>query len=176
MLRKIISGGQTGSDLGGLEAAKELGLETGGTAPQGWLTEIGPQKELLQQFGLIEGPVDSQKYVKRTTLNVDNSDGTIAFRLTKNIGTDKTIGYAQSKKWQYPKDILAEAEYKPIFVIHNLKSVPIKKVAKWLLENKVETLNVAGHRESVWPGLQKITSEIIKTVYHEYSQLAKQKH
>lgn len=171
MLKKVISGGQTGSDLGGLEAAKDLGLETGGTAPHGWLTELGPQKELLQSYGLQEGPVDSSKYVKRTKLNVDSSDGTIAFRLKKGVGTDKTIGYAQTGNWSYPKDILDAPKHKPLFVVHNLNSVPIKRMAQWIIDNKIEVLNVAGHREKSWPGLQKITSEIIKAVYNEYKKL-----
>jgi hypothetical protein len=46
MLTKIISGGQTGSDQGGLEAGQKLGLETGGWIPKGWLTEIGANPEL----------------------------------------------------------------------------------------------------------------------------------
>ena len=32
-LWKIISGGQTGADLGALVGARRIGLETGGTAP-----------------------------------------------------------------------------------------------------------------------------------------------
>ena len=51
---KIISGGQTGADMGALLAARELGIPTGGVAPKGWLTENGPQEELLRNFGLIE--------------------------------------------------------------------------------------------------------------------------
>lgn len=41
-LRKIISGGQTGADQGGLRAGRLLHLETGGTAPHNWMTEQGP--------------------------------------------------------------------------------------------------------------------------------------
>ena len=34
-LTKIISGGQTGADMGGLLAARDLGLESGGQAATG---------------------------------------------------------------------------------------------------------------------------------------------
>ena len=51
---KIISGGQTGADLGGLEGARDAGIETGGWAPAGYRTEIGDQEELLKGFGLKE--------------------------------------------------------------------------------------------------------------------------
>ncbi|HME98544.1 MAG TPA: putative molybdenum carrier protein, partial [Terriglobia bacterium] len=53
-MKKIISGGQTGADMGGLLAARELGIETGGMAPKGWLTENGPEEVLLRSFGLSE--------------------------------------------------------------------------------------------------------------------------
>ena len=41
MLKKIISGGQTGIDKIGLIAAAENGFDTGGTAPSGFITENG---------------------------------------------------------------------------------------------------------------------------------------
>ncbi|KKL28978.1 hypothetical protein LCGC14_2369790, partial [marine sediment metagenome] len=76
-LLKVISGGQTGADQGGLEAGKELGLETGGTAPLGWKTEDGPQPELLKGFGLRE--CTQPGYPVRTRRNVLTSDGTVIF-------------------------------------------------------------------------------------------------
>ena len=51
---KVISGGQTGADIAALIAARELGLETGGFAPTGWLSENGAQEALLRSFGMIE--------------------------------------------------------------------------------------------------------------------------
>ena len=42
---KIISGGQTGVDTIGLQVAKELGIETGGKAPKGFLREEGIDNE-----------------------------------------------------------------------------------------------------------------------------------
>jgi hypothetical protein len=38
---KIISGGQTGVDRLALDVAKSLNIATGGTAPNGYLTENG---------------------------------------------------------------------------------------------------------------------------------------
>lgn len=46
MIEKIVSGGQTGADQGGLEAAEELGIPTGGWAPAGYYTEQGKHKTL----------------------------------------------------------------------------------------------------------------------------------
>ena len=44
-ITKVISGGQTGVDTIGLQVAKELGIETGGTAPKGFLRETGIDNE-----------------------------------------------------------------------------------------------------------------------------------
>lgn len=54
MLTKIISGGQTGADEGGLEGARLLGIPTGGTAPKGYRTENGPNLTLRDTYGLVE--------------------------------------------------------------------------------------------------------------------------
>jgi hypothetical protein len=53
MLRKVISGGQTGVDQAFLRAAWRACLETGGTAPKGWRTDKGPNPGLAQ-YGLKE--------------------------------------------------------------------------------------------------------------------------
>ena len=41
LLLKILSGGQTGVDLGALKAAKKAGITTGGCLPKGCKTEDG---------------------------------------------------------------------------------------------------------------------------------------
>ena len=61
---KIISGGQTGADIGGLIGAKRAGIKTGGTAPRGYKTEKGPQIQSLKYLGLVEHP--SEHYRHRT--------------------------------------------------------------------------------------------------------------
>ncbi|GAH86529.1 unnamed protein product, partial [marine sediment metagenome] len=96
LVKKVISGGQTGVDQAGLEAAKELGIKTGGYIPRGFLTENGSDYS-LKKFNLTE--MKSTSYVIRSIFNVDNSDGTIAFRLKSSPGTDKTIGYCQTNDW-----------------------------------------------------------------------------
>ena len=50
--KKIISGGQTGADLGALVGARRVGIETGGTAPKGFRTDRGLQP-VLRQYGLV---------------------------------------------------------------------------------------------------------------------------
>ena len=52
-IKKIISGFQTGADIGGILAAKRLGLETGGTMPKGFRTEDGPRPEFAELYGAV---------------------------------------------------------------------------------------------------------------------------
>ena len=109
---KIISGGQTGVDTIGLQVAKELGIETGGKAPKGFLREKGYDSEDIASYGLEEITEEEQAdytkrtsktdpYTGRTELNVRNSDGTVYF----NVGSD-TAGLIatrrSAKEWNKP--------------------------------------------------------------------------
>jgi Circularly permutated YpsA SLOG family len=53
VIARIITGGQTGADQGGLRAARAAGIATGGFAPKGWATETGAAP-WLAEFGLVE--------------------------------------------------------------------------------------------------------------------------
>ena len=77
-LKKIISGGQTGADRAGLDAAMELNIPIGGWCPKGRKAEDGPidKKYPLQETKLGD-------YKVKTGLNVKDSDGTIIFTLGK---------------------------------------------------------------------------------------------
>lgn len=148
----IISGGQTGADQGGLLAAKELGIATGGTAPQSWQTETGPAEELLRRFGLIE--CSAPGYDSRTRANVLDSDGTLIF------GSHTTGGTALTLK-------IARGADKPVFHIPypNPKTVAladtVAEFREWLQRFQVRTLNVAGNRESQNPGLQEFAKRFL---------------
>ena len=50
---KIISGGQTGADRAGLDAAKYLGIETGGYAPLNYYTEYGAKLNVKQSDATV---------------------------------------------------------------------------------------------------------------------------
>lgn len=96
MLKKVISGGQTGADLGGLRAAKAVGIATGGFAPKGWLIEgeggsgwvAAPW--LGTDYGLTEcqlGESVSERMVARRRLNVRDCDGVVLFLKDWTPGT-----------------------------------------------------------------------------------------
>ena len=50
---KIISGGQTGVDTIGLQVAKKVGIETGGTAPKGFLREKEKVTLIQEELNLM---------------------------------------------------------------------------------------------------------------------------
>ena len=148
MLR-IISGGQTGADQGGLLAARALRLTSGGTAPTGWMTETGSEESLLKGFGLIECPEPG--YDARTRQNVLDADGTLL------LGSYAAGGSALTVK-------IATDAGKPFFHVPfptSLDAEGIDKVSAefrgWLTSHKIRILNVAGNRESQNPGLQEFT-------------------
>lgn len=173
LLVKIISGGQTGADRAGLEAAKELGLETGGWAPQGFMTTKGRDETLKTEFGLEEfktkSSLLSQSYVQRSIQNVISSDATLAFRYYESRGTDRTIGYCMTGRWIDPPDKVPGKITRPVMAISSAidpetdeRSRPDlwKEKAKllhlFLIKNNVKVLNVCGHRqEEDDPGWQK---------------------
>lgn len=165
MLKKIISGGQSGADITALEIAALYNLQTGGYAPMGYVTENGPNLE-LKKFGLEECMTSS--YAKRSMLNVDNSDGTLAFSFIPSIGTDKTIGYCITKKWQITSINTTGDVYKPIFIINQdalyRESLPLE-LKTFIHKNNIETLNVCGHRKSRYKDIDSIVHWTMRMLF-----------
>lgn len=143
-VKKIISGGQTGADIGGLKAAKELGIETGGTAPRDYMTEDGPSPE-LKEYSLTEWGT----YAVRTRMNVMNSDGTVIFGDITSPGSKVTIRncYHLGKPYIHNPGVLA--------------------FFKFLTHFNIETLNVAGNRESSSPGIEEKVKNYLVTSLKE---------
>eukprot|EP01119_Soliformovum_irregulare_P004445 TRINITY_DN15449_c0_g1_i2.p1 TRINITY_DN15449_c0_g1~~TRINITY_DN15449_c0_g1_i2.p1 ORF type:complete len:100 (-),score=8.00 TRINITY_DN15449_c0_g1_i2:86-385(-) len=77
-IRKIISGGQTGADRGGLIAGKNLGIQTGGYMPKGFKCDDDDGARVQQEFGMLES---HGGYKSRDVLNVNDCDAMIAFLL-----------------------------------------------------------------------------------------------
>jgi len=125
---KIISGGQIGADQIGLEVGKEIGLETGGTAPPGFQTSKGKKPKLLKEYGLVEGEADPKVYRKRTIQNIKDSDGTVLFGKETSPGSKLT----KNQSLEIGKPYIANPT--------------VEELSSWLKENNIKTLNVAGNR------------------------------
>jgi len=82
MIKKIISGGQTGVNQAALDAARKLNIAHGGWIPNGRKTENGP---LPVKYNLKE--LGTTNYSKRTEQNIFDSDGTLILtQVRQNYG------------------------------------------------------------------------------------------
>jgi len=91
MLKKIISGGQTGAGRAALDVAIELDIPHGGWIPKGRKTEDGI---LPDKYRLKEMPTAS--YPKRTEQNIIDSGGTLIISHGKLTGGSAlTQAYAE---------------------------------------------------------------------------------
>lgn len=143
MVVKIISGGQTGADQGGLLAGRILGLTTGGTAPPGFWTDDGCNLDLKSVFGLVESAPDPRTYPIRTLRNVQDSDGTLLVGITSSPGTRLTMRYCR----QFGKPYV--------------ENPSPNELRLWVEENSVSVLNVAGNRERINPGVAGRTIRLL---------------
>jgi hypothetical protein len=158
MLRKIISGGQTGVDQAALSLAREFGFEIGGWCPPNRLCENGT---IPDDFPLIPTPSDCSPNAPhiprslRTEWNVRDSDATLVLLphfLQHDIGTAWTVTCAQH---------LA----KPLLVIDPfLKDAPTT-IDNWLASIHLTTLNVAGPSERTCPGISHATETVLRQVF-----------
>lgn len=147
LVKKVISGGQTGVDRAGLDAAIESNIEHGGFAPKRRIAEDGmiPDKYNLQE--LPKGG-----YPARTKKNVESSNGTLIFCQGKpKTGTKLTADYA--KRINKP------------FLVLDVDAVNIHTAARliqeWVKKEKIEILNVAGPRQSTAPIVSSIAKRIL---------------
>ena len=147
---KIVSGGQTGVDRAGLEAAIALGLPYGGWVPKGRLAEDGVVP--LKYAGMQEHT--SSNYAVRTKANVRDSDATliIAPSLPLSRGTMLTLRTAERLPRPHHVACLGDVN-------------AIDKTMRWLqsfqLIDRPFVLNVAGPRESGAPGIQERATEFL---------------
>jgi hypothetical protein len=134
--RRIVSGGQTGVDRAGLEAAIAHQIEHGGWCPKGRLSEDG---SIPSRYELVE--MDTAEYPPRTEQNVIDSDATLILyerhlkggtRLTKRLAI----------RWGKPHLCL------------KIDSAEPAQARLWLDQYRPDTLNIAGPRESSFPGIE----------------------
>lgn len=149
---KIISGGQTGADRAGLEAAKEYGLETGGWVPRGFLAQDGVHPEFVERYGIQEH--ESPNYPPRTALNVKDSDGTVRFMTNRfSAGSKCTLRMIKQYK-------------KPYFDVNLLdESITPQKLANWITANNIQVLNISGNAERKSPCIGEFVVAFLHDVF-----------
>lgn len=142
-IKRVISGGQTGADQGGLMAAWERGIETGGWCPAGYRTATGPNP-LLEAMGLRS--TSQMDYKTRTLLNVEQADATILFGYDlSSAGSRLTYKEAVSGGkpvfcFEFPRYGSKDQDVQEIRLI--------EAAASFLLKHRPEVLNIAGNRDT----------------------------
>ena len=157
MIKKIISGGQTGADRAALDVAIKLGVPHGGWIPKGRKTEDGI---LPEKYQLKEMPTAS--YPKRTEQNVIDSDGTLIISHGKLSGGSD---YTRKMTLKHHKQLLYVDlnDYEP-FDAASL-------IASWIGMQNIQVLNVAGPRASkdpeIYADVLKILEQTIQILMDE---------
>ena len=151
MIKKIISGGQTGADQAALDAAIELGIMHGGWVPKGRLTESGP---LPDKYRVQEMP--DENWDARTEQNVIDSDGTLIVSHGELAG-----GSAYTEQ-------MAATHGRPCAHIDLEKIAAfaaVKAIQYWLDRQDIQVLNVAGARQSKDPKIYDAVKNLLKGVF-----------
>ena len=146
MIKKIVSGGQTGVDRAGLDAAIQHNIPHGGWCPRERHAEDG---RIEDKYQLTE--TASHDYALRTEYNVRDSDGTLILNRGKLEGGTAYTAH------------VAEYMHKPCLIIDISLSPDPEEVLDWVKNNKIQTLNIAGPRESKSPGIyEKALTELTR--------------
>lgn len=148
MIEKIVSGGQTGVDRGALDAALGSGLPCGGWCPPGRQAEDGVIPDRYPLHCLQQGG-----YGQRTQRNVIDSDGTLIIHHDRlSGGTRLTLEFCIQQ--QKPLQLIDAAE------VSVWCAAPLLR--DFIDKNGIHVLNVAGPRESAWPGARAYTTGLIR--------------
>ncbi len=152
LVEKIVSGGQTGADRAALDWAMKNNIPHGGWCPRSRKAEDGI---IDAKYQLQETP--SSDYPQRTEWNVRDSDGTVIFSIGKVLsgGSLKTLEFAI--KHRKPHLHLSAAS----------KDTAASELKKWIEQNNIRVLNVAGPRASKEPEVAVFVQEVLGTAFDQ---------
>ena len=148
-IERIVSGAQSGADRAALDFAIAHRIPHGGWCPAGRKSEDGP---INPRYKLQETP--SSNYLQRTEWNARDSDGTVVFSVAPVLtgGSKKTVE-------------LAHKHQKP--VIHIAQdggpASPEQALLRFIQDNKIKVLNVAGPRASKEPEVASFVKHVLET-------------
>jgi hypothetical protein len=150
MIKKIISGGQTGADRAALDVAIRLSIPHRGWCPRGRRAEHGIIED---SYKLSETP--SADPVQRTEWNVRDSDGTVIFSISPKLSGGSAM-----------TELFARQHRKPCLHISREREGEraTEMLARFLNENKIQILNVAGPRYSEEPDVAEFVIQTLKSV------------
>jgi hypothetical protein len=142
-LKKIVSGGQTGVDRAALDAALATGFPCGGWVTWDRMAEDGVIADRYPLMALPKGG-----YRQRTRLNVVDSDGTaILYSEALKGGALLNRPYILMDVQETPDPVVAA-----------------ERIVKFIEDNNITTLNVAGPRASGWAAGYSFALQVIGSV------------
>jgi len=147
LIEKIVSGGQTGADRAGLDAAIAAGVPHGGWCPAGRRAEDG---RIPRRYALKETATPA--YPARTKMNVRDSDGTVIFTL-RGMGGGSALTADMARELEKPCLSLELEELED--------ADAADRVAAFISHQEIRVLNVAGSRESTEPGIYARVLEVM---------------
>lgn len=151
MLELVVSGFQSGADIGGVYAAADAAIPTTGWMPRGYLTEEGPRPEYQRLYGARQMP--TADYPSRTRANVAMAPLTIWFGSGDSRGywcTRNAVNKGHRAWWEIGTKGWDEL---PETMAKNLRLLDYRAV------------NIAGNRESLCPGICVRVAEYLAEVF-----------
>lgn len=159
VLRKVISGGQTGVDQAALRAAQACGIATGGWCPPGRACEAGV---IPADLPLVETPEDRSPNAPhiprslRTEWNVRDSEATLVLRRAFEGEPDPgTVWSIQC----------VERFGRHVHVCDPAEQGASSIVLAWLASRSIQVLNVAGPSEALQPGIGVEVEAVLRLVF-----------
>ncbi len=151
---RIISGGQTGADQGGLDFALKHGWPCGGWCPPGRRCETG---RIPGRYPVRE--VEAGDYNERTRRNIQDADATLVITQLGFMeeGTGLTLAWCEEyDRPNFHFDISIPGLIKPQY---------LAELSEWLKAHEIAVLNIAGNRESNSPGIQACTLTLLEKLF-----------
>jgi hypothetical protein len=148
---KIISGGQSGADRAALDWAIARGVAYSGWCPKNRKAEDGV---IPERYVLRETP--SEDFTQRTEWNVRDSDGTVIFSVRPDLEGGSELTRRIALKLGKPVIHLCRSE------THSAAHVALKK---FIQDNQIRALNVAGPRASEEPDISAFVAEVLQAVF-----------
>jgi hypothetical protein len=152
IIKKIISGAQTGADRAALDFAINNDIPHGGWVPKGRKAEDGVIPERYRVTEAAEA-----EYSRRTALNVMDADGTLIFSHGPLTG-----GSALTEK-------LALKYHKPCLHIDFHQKPEFQAtvdIMHWLETHRVRVLNIAGPRSSNDEKIYEAVTRMLEAVWY----------
>jgi hypothetical protein len=96
----------------------------------------------------------SGSYLQRTEWNVRDSDGTVVFSLAPQLagGSLKTVEFARKHN-------------RPLIHVSAVDPDPAGRLQRFLEDNVIDTLNIAGPRKSKEPGIAEFVYRILDQAF-----------